>query len=201
MSTGRPARPARVEKETGTLRTLTLLGAIGMIVLVLMGVGNGAAADRLIRVTPLAREGQVLVSFEIHGAVSDELQRSIQSGLPTTFSYDVDLRQSSPLWFDRSVGFARIQATVRFDNLTGRYHVSLMQDGRVADARTTDDAGMVRQWVSAFHRLPLFSTRDLRANAEYSVQVRGRTRPRNAWFFLPWDRPSAAGSAKFTLLR
>ena len=53
-----------------------------------------------------------------------------------------------------------------------------MQDGRVAESRTTDSAEAVRRWVSVFERLPLFSTRELRSHTAYDVRVRGRTSPR-----------------------
>ena len=41
-----------------------------------------------------------------------------------------------------------------------------MQDGRVAESRSTESAEAVRRWVSVFQSLPLFSTRELRSNTE-----------------------------------
>lgn len=159
-----------------------------------------AAADRAIKVTPLTSHGHVLVSFATDEAVNTEVERAIQSGLPTTFTYDVELRRASTFWFDKLMGSARIAVTVRFDNLTRRYQVSLMQDGRVAESRSTESAAAVREWVSVFQRLPLFSTRELRRETQYYVRVRGRTSPRNTWSFWPWARPSAMGSAVFTFV-
>jgi hypothetical protein len=173
---------------------------VGILLLIVGGVNIGAAADQVIRVTPLTRDGQVFVSFEADAAIDRELEQTIQSGLPTTFTYDVELGRASALWFDRSVASATIAATVRYDNLTRRYNVYLLQDGRVLETHPTDSATAVTQLVSNFHRLPLFSTRQLQANTEYYVRVRGRTRPRRSWAVLLWDRPSAFGSAKFTFL-
>jgi hypothetical protein len=182
----------------GTL-ALTLLFV--SVALVAVGpVGLGASEDQEIKVTPIPQENLVLVSFTTDGAVNDEVERAIQSGLPTTFTYDVELRRASMFWFDKLMGSARIAVTVRYDNLTRRYQVSLMQDGRVAESRSTESAAAVRRWVSVFQRLPLFSTRELRRNTEYYVRVRGRTSPRNTWSFWPWARPSAIGSAAFTFL-
>jgi hypothetical protein len=186
---------------SGAAATLAV-GVLGVaLALVALGtVDIGAAEDRVIRVTPLARDGQVLVSFVTDAAVNTETERAIQSGLPTTFTYDVELRRASTFWFDKLMGSARIAVTVRYDTLTRRYQVSLMQDGRVAESRSTESAEAVRRWVSVFQSLPLFSTRELRSNTEYYVRVRGRTSPRNTWSFWPWARPSAIGSASFTFL-
>jgi hypothetical protein len=173
---------------------------VGILLLIVGGVNIGAAADQVIRVTPLTRDGTVFVSFAADTAIDRELEQTIQSGLPTTFTYDVEVGRASALWFDRSVATTTIAATVRYDNLTRRYNVYLLQDGRVLETHPTDSATAVTQLVSHFHRMPLFSTRQLQANTEYYIRVRGRTRPRRSWTVFLWDRPSAFGSAKFTFL-
>lgn len=167
-----------------------------------VGPGDTAApaSGPVIQVTPHARDGMVLVSFATEHALTRPVEQAIQSGLPTTFTYDVELRQSSMFWFDKLVASARIAVTVRYEALTRRYHVSLMQDGRVAEARETQKTEDVRRWVSVFQSLPLFTTRELRRTTEYYVRVRGRTSPRNTWSFWPWRRPSAMGSGALTFL-
>ncbi len=154
--------------------------------------------DAIITVAPQRRGDSILVSFSTARAVTPAIEQAIASGLPTTFTYDVELRRPSTFWFDKLVASARIAVTVRFDPLTRRYHVTLLQDGRVAEERTTDRAEQVRRWVSVFERLPLFTTRELQEHTAYDVRVRGRTSPRHTWSFWPWARPSAHGSAGFT---
>ena len=156
--------------------------------------------DAIITVAPQARGGSILVSFSTPRAVTPAVEQAIASGLPTTFTYDVELRRPSTFWFDKLVDSARIAVTVRFDPLTRRYHVMLLQDGRVAEERTTDKVEDMRRWVSTFERLPLFTTRELQEHTAYDVRVRGRTTPRHTWSFWPWARPSAHGSAGFTFL-
>jgi len=164
------------------------------------GVVQGASDDR-IRVTPLARDGQVYVSFEVLDAFSDDTRDAMQSGLLTTFTYDVELRRPTPMWFDRLVGAVQVTATVKYDNLTRRYHVSVLHDGRVEDSRVTDDERVVRTVLTSFSRLPLFSTDALEANNEYYVVVRARTRPRPGGAWWPWSTHGELfGTAKFTFL-
>jgi hypothetical protein len=160
-----------------------------------------AAADAPdITVTPLARDGQVLVSFELSDGFTSEVRDAIQSGLPTTFSYELELRRGTAIWFDRTVASVTIAATVRFDNLTRRYQMSHAIDGRVEDAQPTENLDKVREWMTKFDHVPLLKTSALEANGEYYVRVRARTQPRNAWFFWPWDRGAALGRATFTFI-
>jgi hypothetical protein len=172
----------------------------GMTAVLVGAAAATLAAAQEIRVAPIARDGRVLVSFALAGAFSDEVTASIRSGLPTTFIYDVDLRRAATVWFDRTIASTRITVTVRYDNLTRRYQVSVAQDGRVEDTRVVDAADAVRRAMTAFERLPLFGTSALEANAEYYVRVRARTRPRDATFFWPWGGEAASGSAPFTFI-
>ena len=168
-----------------------LLGVVGVV---------GVAEEADLSVTPIARDGKVLVSFELSVGFTADVRDAIQSGLPTTFSYDVELRHGSAAWFDRTLAAVTASATVRFDNLTRRYQLSRTLDGRVEDARPTEDREAVRHWMTRFDHIPLSTTSVLEANGEYYVRVRAHTRPRNTWFFWPWDRGAVLGHAKFTFL-
>jgi hypothetical protein len=173
-----------------------------VVALVFVGVGRAATIDDLvpdIRVTPIERDGQVLVSFDLSDGFTPDVRDAIQSGLSTSFSYEVELRRGSPL-LDRTVASVSITATVRFDNLTRRYQMSRALDGRVEDARPTEDQESVRGWMTHFERIPLSTTAALEANVEYYVRVRAHTRPQNAWFFWPWSS-TVLGQAKFTFIQ
>lgn len=174
---------------------------MGAAVLVaVLGAGVTLTAAEIIRVTSIARDGRILVSFEMKDGFTGDIQDAISSGLTTTFTYDVELRRGAAVWLDRTVEWARVTASVRYDNLTRRYQVVRTQDGRVEETRIVEDRELVRRWLTEFARLSLFSTTRLEPNADYYVRVRARMRPRNSMFFLPWDRAAASGMAKFTFI-
>jgi hypothetical protein len=168
------------------------------VVSVALSTGVRAADVPDISVTPIARDGEVVVSFDMADAFTSDVRDAIQSGLPTTFSYDVELRRAGLI--DRTVASMEISATVRFDNLTRRYQMSRSVDGRIEDARPTEDHDAVRSWMTHFERIPLSATAALETNGEYSVRVRAHTRPHNTWFFWPWSG-TALGQAKFTFIQ
>jgi hypothetical protein len=176
-------------------------GRLALATALLLAAAGGAvlsAADGL-RVMPLVRDGRVLVSFELADGFTPEVYEAIHSGLPTTFAYEIELRRSVPFWIDRTLAAATVASSVKFDNLTRRHQLGRTLDGRMEESRVTEDEGEVRPWMTRFERVPLFRTTGLEANVEYYVRVRARTRPRDAWFFWPWDR-GAAASASFTFI-
>lgn len=156
------------------------------------------AAD--MRVTPLARDGHVWVTFELADGLTPEVRDAIHSGLPTTFTYDVELRRRVPFWPDRTLEAVTIAVSVTFDNLTRRHQLSRMLDGRMEASRITEDEDDVRRWLTIFERVPLFRTGGLEPNTEYYVRVRALTQPHDSLFFWPWGRTAISGNANFTFI-
>jgi len=176
----------------------TLLVAL---VVAALGAGMDLAGADAIKVVSLVKDQRIYVSFTMDRGFTDDLRAAIQSGLPTTISYDVELRREVAGWFDKTLQSATVSAIVQYDNLTRRYRLSRTVDGRGEEPTVTEGEGDVRRWLTTFDRLPLFTTDRLDANVEYYVRVHARSRPWIAWFFWPWDRGSASGFAKFTFIQ
>lgn len=158
-------------------------------------------ADTL-KIVPLVRDGQVLVSCSLADGYTKDVRDVIQSGLRTTFTYTVELRLKVPMWVDRIVETATVTTSVQFDNLTRRHAISRYIDGRLdgADgAQVTEDEAAVRAWLTAFEKLPLFRTSRLEPNREYYVVVRAAARPASDVPLWPWGA-GVSGSTKFTFI-
>ena len=167
---------------------------------VLLLVGGVAFAAEGVTVSTLAREGEVLVSLELEGAYTEDVRSAIQSGLQTTFEYDVRLSREEAFWPDSTVASVTVAVTVKYDSLKEQYNLARMVDGRVEETVVADDEDSIEQLLTRFDRVPLFKTADLEPNASYQVQVRVERRPRDAWFYLPWARAWASGTTHFTYL-
>jgi hypothetical protein len=155
-----------------------------------------------LQVVPLPRDGEVLVSFKLDHGLTDEIRTAIQSGMTVKFVYKVDLRRSSPAWFDRTIESAEVTASVKYDNLTRTYYVSRTLDGRTSWAEKTAKEEEAWKWLTSdFARLSLFRNVELEPNAEYYVRVRANASPRNASFIWPWRGDDAVGFAKFIFLK
>ena len=151
-----------------------------------------------LRVRPLVKDGQVLVSFSLDGGLTDEMKAVVQSGLRTVFTYTVELKMKVPAWVDRTIASAVVSASVDYDNLTRRHTVSQARDGRVEQSFIIEDPAEVAQMVTRFDRLSLFTTK-LEPNREYYVQVRADARPKTNSSLWPWSG-TASGFARFTFI-
>ena len=152
-----------------------------------------------LKVRPLVKDGQVLVTFSLNGGLTDEMKAVVQSGLRTVFTYTVELKMRQAAFFDRTVATAVVSTSVDYDNLTRRHTITQSRNGRVEHSIVVEDPAEVAQMVTNFDRLPLFDTKVLQANRDYYVLVRADARPRSQASLWPFSG-TASGLAKFTFI-
>jgi hypothetical protein len=161
----------------------------------------GAPAIAEIKVTPLVAEGHVTASFAAPEAFTDDSREVVKSGVPLTFTYAVELRRPSAIWWDRTIGAATVAASVKFDNLTAIYQVTKQQDGRVTWSKSTAKEDEMRTWITAFDAVPIQVSEALENNADYYVRVRLDAHPHLRFSLWPWGRNDGSGRADFTFIR
>jgi hypothetical protein len=159
-----------------------------------------AQGSQGLRVVPLVRDGQVLVTSELRDGFTADLQKAIHSGLKTSFTYTVDLRLAVPFGFDRSIATAIVTNTVDYDSLYGTYALEHLIDGRVKKSESVRDEGIVRSWLTLIEREPLFPTSLLQVNREYYVRVTATARPSSGSILWPFGSGTSA-QTKFTFIR
>ncbi len=168
--------------------------------LLLWSAGTTLYAEPTIRIVPLVRDDHVLVSFELADGFTDDMRAAIQSGLRTTITYTIELREKAAVWVDRTIATAEVSTIVEYDNLTRRHNIVRTLDGRVEDTRVTENEAIVRQWLTSLTRVSLFRTSLLEPNREYYIRVRAHARPGKGNFLWPWGS-DPSGQTKFTFLR
>ena len=171
-----------------------------LAVLVVASLAGPLHAQESLRIVPLVRDDQVLVTFELADGFTEEVRAAVRSGLKTTFTYTVGLRLGVPAWVDRTIATSVVSNSVEYDNLTRRHSVVRTIDGRVDLDQVTESESLVRQLMTSFQRLPLFSTALLQPNREYYVRISAVARPTNGAFLWPWGS-GTSGQAKFTFIR
>lgn len=170
---------------------------LAVVCAALMGLAAPLHAQDPIRVVPLARDGSVLVSFNLADGFTDDVRAAVASGLRTTITYTVELRLEVPFWVDRTIAESVVTSSVQYDNLTRKATVVRTVDGHSEETKVLDDESSIRTWLTSLQRIPLFETARLEPNREYYVRVSARTQPRNS--SIPWSS-AVSGLARFTFL-
>ena len=167
------------------------------VMAVLAGATSVLSKESL-RIVPIVNDDEVLVSFELADAFTNDVRAAISSGLRTTFTYDLDLRMVTPIWVDRTIATVIVSTSDQYDNLTRRHILTRTVDGRVEGTLVTEDESVVGRWLTTFTRLPLCRTSRLDSGREYYLRISARSRPHGE-SLLGWVN-AITGSAKFTFV-
>ena len=157
-----------------------------------------AHAAQTLRIIPITRDNQVLVSFEVADGYTDDVRDAIASGLRTTFSYDVQLRMVARMWVDPVIATSVVSVSDRFDNLTRQHSIVRTVDGREQDSITTENEATVRQWLTSLDKLAICRTTKLEPNRDYYVRVSARVLPYHT-SMLGWTS-AIVGRTPFTFV-
>jgi uncharacterized protein DUF4390 len=179
-------------------RRSNLQSGIWAVALLVVALGGVAYAEGTLRIVPLVRAEQVLVSVDLDNGYTDEVRAVINGGVRTTFTYDVDLKMIVPAWVDRTIATAVVTMTDHYDTLTRVHTLSRSVDGRVVEAVATENEAIAKKWLTSLSGLVLCRTSMLDPHREYYVRISARVRPPGATL-LGWAT-GVTNLAKFTFV-
>jgi hypothetical protein len=167
-------------------------------VLAITALSTIVYAAGTLRIVPLVRDDQVLVSIDLDNGYTEEVREVINGGVRTTFTYDVELKMIVPAWVDRTIATAVVSTTDHYDTLTRVHNLSRTVDGRVVERTSTDSEAVAKKWLTSLNGLVLCPTSRLDPHREYYVRISAGVRPPGATL-LGWAT-SVTNLAKFTFV-
>lgn len=143
--------------------------------LVLPAHADDARIDNL---TAVAASSQVSVRFALAGAFRGETAQSLQSGVPTSFTYIVEIYRDRPNWFDEGIGRSRIEVIATFNSLTREYLLNYRRDRKLVRSETFTDLDALEKRMTTIDEPALF---DIGQRRPYKLRVRVKADLRRGW--------------------
>ena len=169
-----------------------------LVVLMAMAAAAVGQAAGTLRIVPIVRDEQVLLSIDLDDGYTAEVREVINGGVRTTFTYEVDLKMIVPAWVDRTIATTVVTMTDHYDTLRGQHNLSRSVDGRVVEALRTDSEAVARKWLTSLTGLVLCRTSRLDPHREYYVRISAGVRPPGATL-LGWAN-GVTNLTKFTFV-
>jgi hypothetical protein len=161
---------------------------LALSLLTLLLASESFAADPKIEsLTATASNGQVTVRFSLANGFGDaERVRSVQSGLATSITYEVEIYRSRPNWFDEGIASARIDVVATFNSVTREYLLNYRRDDRLVRSETFTDLAALEKRMSTIEEPDLFATGNWRP---YKLKVRVKADMGQGYllYLVPWQ--------------
>jgi hypothetical protein len=101
---------------------------------------------------------QLLVSFTVNNCFTDDMNRAIESGIDTTFTFFVKLYEKRDLWWDKKRLDGELSHSIKYDNLKKIYEVTLSEkDYKIITLTDYDEAKRLMSDVATLKVAPLDS--------------------------------------------
>jgi len=134
-----------------------------------------------------AAAGKVSVRFTLAGAFSnDEMVEALKSGLPTSFTYSIEIFRDRPNWFDDSIANARVEVICTYNSLTREYLLNYRRDKKLVRSETFTDLAALERQMATVNEADLF---DLGDRKPWKHRVRVKADLMRGWlmYVIPWE--------------
>jgi hypothetical protein len=134
-----------------------------------------------------AAGGKVTVRFALSGAfASGEMVEALQSGVPTSISYIVELFRDRPNWFDDGIARVQLEVICTFNSVTREYLLNYRRDRRLVRSETFTDLAMLQARMANIEEVDLF---DIGRRRHYKLKVRVKADLMRGWvmYVIPWE--------------
>ncbi|MDD5711520.1 MAG: DUF4390 domain-containing protein [Smithellaceae bacterium] len=114
---------------------------------------------------------QILVFAKVTDCFTKEMEKAILSGIPTTFTFLIDLREERPFWFDRAVRKEVVKQTIKYDNVRRMFSIYSSNDRETA---TYQDLEAAKQAMAELNGVALTQLSYLDRKKNYYVKVKAQ---------------------------
>ncbi|HEX7832906.1 MAG TPA: DUF4390 domain-containing protein [Thermoanaerobaculia bacterium] len=134
-----------------------------------------------------ATTGKVSVRFTLDGVFQNgEMVEALKSGLPTSFTYVIEIFRDRPNWFDDGIASARVEVITTYNSLTREYLLNYRRDRHLVRSETFTDLGQLERAMTSIDEHDLF---DVGARKAYKLKVRVKADLMRGWlmYVIPWE--------------
>jgi hypothetical protein len=134
-----------------------------------------------------ATAGKISVRFTLADAFSNgEVTQALQSGLPTSFTYEIEIFRDRPYWIDDAVDRSVIEVICTFNSVTREYLLNYRRDRKLVRSETFTDLRMLERAMTLIDERELF---DIGRRKAWKMKVRVRADLMRGWvlYVVPWE--------------
>jgi hypothetical protein len=146
------------------------------------------AADPTIdNLTATAANGKVSAHLTLLNAFDRaEIVQGLQSGVPTSFGYVVEVYRARPNWFDEGIDRSHIEVIATFNSVTREYLMNYRRDRKLVRSETFTDLEKLEKRMTTIDEPDLF---DVGNRRPYKLRLRVKADLMRGWalYFIPWN--------------
>ncbi len=114
----------------------------------------------------------VLIYFRVENCFTTKMGNAILAGIPTTFTFYIELYRERKLWFDKEISNLEIKHTIKYDNVKKTFFVSFNGDGK--DPGQFENFHKAKMAISDLNGIVVAPMNALIRDKKYYVRVKAQ---------------------------
>jgi hypothetical protein len=165
-------RPVRCRKTSALLVLLLFIGSLPA----------QAQEAKLNNIIVTNTRDDLLVYLTVEGAFREEMQEAVLSGVPTTFSFFVNLYRVRNFWPDEGIAALKLTHTLKYNNLRKEFIVTRSWEN---DKQwVTQSFAEAQRLMSEIDSLPVVPLSRLEKGKQYQIQAKAELSELTLPFYL-----------------
>jgi hypothetical protein len=130
---------------------------------------------------------EIVVYFNLDGAFTEGIVETIRNGIPTTFTFVIELNKVKSMWFDSSLLYVKIYRTIEYDSLKKQYIVTqTINGGAEEELKKTLDFAEAKKSMNEFNKTSVISAEKLEKGNRYELGVKAELDKVKLPFYLEY---------------
>lgn len=115
-------------------------------------------------------QDDLLVYLNVEGAFREKMKKAILSGVPTRFSFFVNLYRVRTLWFDEKIADIMVTNTVKYDNLKEEFTIT--RSWEEIEQRVSRSFDEVKKLITEIDGLKIVPLEQLEKDQRYQLRAK-----------------------------
>jgi hypothetical protein len=115
-------------------------------------------------------QDHLLVYFNTKGCFTPEMNRAILNGIPTTFTFLIELTRPRSFWPNTRIASLKLHHTIKYDSLREEFSVVLSERGQ--QAFTVKDFAKAQEMMADVSNIQVIPLKALEKNNQYQLRIK-----------------------------
>jgi hypothetical protein len=157
-------RHKRIKKTKG-------LFVVALLLLLSLAGSLGAKQAQIADIIVTNNQDHLLVYFYTKGCFTPEMNKAIMSGIPTTFTFFLELYKPRSFWPNKKLVAVKLNHSIKYDTLREEFQVTLSERGN--QTFILKDFAKAQEMMADVSNIQLIPLKQLERNNQYQLRIKG----------------------------
>ncbi|MBI5582540.1 MAG: DUF4390 domain-containing protein [Deltaproteobacteria bacterium] len=151
-------------KKTGKLFV------VGLLLVLSLTTALGAKQAQIADIIVTNNQDSLLVYFYTRGCFTPDMNKAIMSGLPTTFTFFLELYKPRNFWPNKKLVALKLNHTIKYDSLREEFQVTLSERGN--QTFILKDFAKAQEMMADVSNVQVIPLKQMERNNQYHLRIK-----------------------------